>query len=65
MLCLSDILIGRHDLACFADLVQAVRDGARDQRFLRLDVRPPFADTPSDWEDVLEGAFSGALRGTE
>lgn len=59
MLHLSELLISRHDLACFADVVQAVREGARHERFLRLDIKPPFPDTPDNWEDVLEGAFSG------
>jgi len=30
--------------------------------FFRMDVRPPFPDTPEDWEDRLEAAFSAAQR---
>ena len=60
MLHISDILIERHDLASFADLVGAVEARARDERFLRLDVKPPFPDTPENWEDVLESAFTAA-----
>ena len=60
MLHLSDILIERHDLGSFADLVGAVRDRALDERFLRLDVKPPFPDTPDNWEDVLESTFTTA-----
>ena len=60
MLHISDILIERHDLASFADLVDAVGVRARDERFLRLDVKPPFPDTPENWEDVLESAFTAA-----
>jgi len=45
----------------FGDLVQAVSDGAGREVFFRIDVRPPFPDTPSNWEDVLESAFSGKL----
>lgn len=56
----SDILIERHDLESFADLVAAVRARARDERFLRIDVRPPFSDTPENWEDVLESEFTSA-----
>lgn len=59
MLHLSDILIERHDLDSFAELVEAVREGARRERFLRMDIKPPFPDTPENWEDVLEGAFNG------
>ena len=60
MLHISDILIERHDLESFAELVDAVRTGAREERFLRIDVKPPFADTPENWEDVLESAFTSA-----
>ena len=60
MLHVSDILIERHDLESFAELVDAVRNRAREERFLRIDVKPPFADTPENWEDVLESAFTSA-----
>ena len=30
------------------------------EMFFRMDVRPPFHDTPEDWEDRLEAAFSSA-----
>ena len=60
MLHISDILIERHDLESFAELLDAVRSRARAERFLRIDVRPPFADTPENWEDVLESAFTSA-----
>ena len=60
MLHISDILIERHDLESFAALVDAVRTRAREERFLRIDVKPAFADTPENWEDVLESAFTSA-----
>ena len=60
MLHVSDILIERHDLRSFVDLVDAVRTRAREERFLRIDVKPPFPDTPDNWEDVLESAFTAA-----
>ena len=60
MLHVSDILIERHDLVSFSDLVEAVRARAREERFMRIDVKPPFPDTPDNWEDVLESAFSSA-----
>lgn len=61
MLHLSEILLEDHDLSSFAELVNAVRSRARTETFLRMDLRPPFPDTPSNWEDVLESAFSSVL----
>jgi hypothetical protein len=61
MLNLSEILLKRHDLQGFRDLVEAVREGARTERFFRMDVKPPFADTPDNWEDILEGVFNGRV----
>ncbi len=60
MLHVSDILIERHDLESFGELVDEVRVRARGERFLRIDIKPPFADTPENWEDVLESAFTTA-----
>lgn len=61
MLNLSEILIEHHELESFEELVEAVRRGARGERFFRMDIKPPFADTPANWEDVLESAFNGVL----
>ncbi len=61
MLNLSEILLAHRELESFEDLVKAVRQGARSERFFRMDVTPPFADTPGNWEDVLESAFNGVL----
>jgi hypothetical protein len=58
---LSEILLARRELESFEDLVDAVRQGARRERFFRMDIKPPFADTPGNWEDVLESAFNGVL----
>ena len=63
MLHISDLLLERHDLASFAELKEAVRERARSERFLRLDLKPPFPDTPDNWEQQLENAFVGALEG--
>ncbi len=63
MLKLSDILVSRKDLETFDDLCQAVQDVARGgERFFRMDVKPPFHDTPENWEDRLEASFSGLIR---
>jgi hypothetical protein len=48
----------------FAELVIAVRKHAANERFLSMDIKPPFPDTPDNWEDVLEAAFTGPTRET-
>lgn len=63
MLKLSEILVSRKDIDNFGELSQAVQDIARNgERFFRMDVKPPYPDTPEDWEDRLEAAFSGLIR---
>lgn len=63
MLKLSDILVSRKDIESFSALQDAVQDAARSgERFLRMDVKPPYHDTPEDWEERLEAAFSGLIR---
>lgn len=63
MLCLSEILLQQHELQSFEDLVGAVEDKALSgELFFQMDVRPPFPDTPEDWEDRLEAAFAAAGR---
>jgi hypothetical protein len=63
MLKLSEILVSRKDIESFDELVPAVQDIARQgERFFRMDVKPPYPDTPEDWEDRLEAAFSGLIR---
>jgi hypothetical protein len=62
MLKLSEIMIANPQLESFDELVPIVQDVARrGERFFRMDVKPPYHDTPLDWEDRLEAAFSGHL----
>ncbi len=58
MLYLSEILIQNPDLESFDQLVQQVKQQRQGAMFFRMDVRPPFADTPEDWEERLEAAFT-------
>ena len=61
MLWLSEVLLQRHDLESFEALKQVVVEQAGSgEMFFRMDVKPPFPDTPQDWEDKLEAAFSSA-----
>jgi len=62
MLYLSQILIAHKEINSFAELMPLVQEHARSgERFFRMDVKPPFSDTPNDWEDRLEAAFSGRV----
>ena len=62
MLNLSEILLEHHELGKFEELIPLVREGARTERFFRMDIKPPFPDTPDNWEDVLESAFNGVAE---
>ncbi len=62
MLKLSEIIIRNPHFESFDDLLPALRERARDgERFFRMDVKPPYPDTPPDWEDRLEAAFSAYM----
>lgn len=59
MLWLSEILMQHHELQTFEQLQEVIKErGRQGERFFRMDVRPPFRDTPEDWEDRLETAFT-------
>ncbi len=59
MLLLSEILIRHHELESFEQLVEVIKArGRQGETFFRMDVKPPFQDTPLDWEDRLEVAFT-------
>lgn len=62
MLYLSDVLIEGKQLESFDDLVgELKRRAAGGELFFQMDVKPPFPDTPGDWEDRLEAAFTSRL----
>ena len=59
MLYLSQILIANQDVQNFEELQEIVKACAEQgEMFLRFDVKPPYPDTPMDWEDRLEATFS-------
>ncbi len=63
MLKLSEILVSNQELQRFEELIPIIQAIARSgERFFRMDVKPPFPDTPENWEDRLEAAFSGLVR---
>lgn len=58
MLHLSEVLLQEHDLSSFDELMLKVTERARaGEMHFRIDVKPPFKDTPPNWEDRLEAAF--------
>jgi len=63
MLKLSEILVGHQEIETFDELIPVVQSVARSgERFFRMDVKPSYPDTPDNWEDRLEAAFSGLVR---
>lgn len=59
MLWLSEILMQNHELESFDDLVKVIEAKAKaGERFFSMDVRPPFPDTPENWEEKLEAIFT-------
>jgi hypothetical protein len=58
MLWLSEVLLQQHEIDSFEALKRVIAERARGgEMHFRMDVRPPFPDTPEDWEDRLEAAF--------
>ena len=58
MLHVSEVLMQNPDVDSFEQLVRVIRERSKTEMFFRIDVKPPFADTPDDWEDRLEAAFT-------
>ena len=61
MLHLSEVMMKNHDVDTFEALIKVVQNEAQTsgELFFRIDVKPPYPDTPENWEDRLEGAFVG------
>jgi hypothetical protein len=53
------LMVVQHEMDQFEQLEAEIRRLAQQggYRFFRMDVRPPFDDTPQNWEDRLEAAF--------
>jgi len=63
MLWLSEVLMQGYDIESFEQLKTVISERARNgELFFRMDVKPPYPDTPEDWEDRLEAAFSSAQQ---
>lgn len=59
MLKVSDLLMQYREIDTFAELLDVVRERAGEEMFFRMDLKPPYPDTPEDWESALEAAFTG------
>lgn len=58
MLYLSEVLMQNPQVDTFEQLVTVVKERSKSEMFFRIDVKPQFADTPDNWEDRLEAAFT-------
>ncbi|MFT4517411.1 MAG: hypothetical protein ACI93D_000993 [Gammaproteobacteria bacterium] len=63
MLYLSSLLIDEKDIETFDELLEVVKVRAKDgEIFIKIDLKPPFPDTPENWEDKIESAFSSYIK---
>ena len=66
MFYLSDVLQQEHEMENFEDLLEILRCKARGGEIhMNVDVRPPFQDTPKDWENRCEVAFTFPERSSD
>ncbi len=62
MLWISELIL-QNQPSSFEELITLVRQKAREgDRFLRMDVKPPYPDTPGNWEDRLEATFTSTVN---
>jgi len=61
MIYLSEVLIQHPQINSFDELCGVIRAVAEQSRafHLKIDIKPNYGDTPGDWEDKIEAAFSG------
>lgn len=60
MIYLSELLIQNPGLESFDQLVREIgRQAQLGEIHLKIDIKPNYPDTPSNWEDKVEGAFAG------
>lgn len=58
MLNLSEVIMQHHELDSFRQLLGVIRQYALDGEIhFRVEIKPPYPDTPEDWEEQLEMAF--------
>jgi hypothetical protein len=61
MLILSEVLIQEHELNTYVELVKLIQlKASNGEIFFDIDVKPPFPDTPENWEENLEIIFTSS-----
>ena len=58
MLYLSELMMQHPEVDNFDKLLKVVKERSKTEMFFRIDVKPPFSDTPDNWEDRLEATFT-------
>jgi hypothetical protein len=58
MLYLSELMMQHPEVDSFDKLLEVVKERSKSEMFFRIDVKPPFSDTPDNWEDRLEANFT-------
>ena len=58
MLHVSDLLLQHREISTFEELIDVVKARSKNEMFFRMDLKPPYHDTPDNWEMILEAAFS-------
>ena len=59
MLWLSEVMLKGQDIESFEQLKEELKKRAREgELFFQMDVKPEYSDTPNDWQDKLEAAFT-------
>jgi hypothetical protein len=60
---LSDFIVRNPDVMTFADLLVVIGEhGKAGATMLQVDIKPDFADTPRNWETMVENAFTWGAR---
>ncbi len=63
MLILSEVLIQNHQFESYSDLVKLIQTKAKEgEMFFDIDIKPPYPDTPDEWEADLEAKFTSAPK---
>lgn len=54
-------MMQEHEVTTFEELLKSLVARALDgEMHFGMDVKPPYSDTPENWEEVMENTFSSA-----